>query len=64
MALELEKAEEHYIDSLTKQLKQKSEHEEKLNEEVRNLELAKQELTQQMQELSKDLSKALAEQNR
>ncbi|KAI8149923.1 meiotic cell cortex C-terminal pleckstrin homology-domain-containing protein [Fennellomyces sp. T-0311] len=65
MALELEKVEQqHQMDSLAKQLKQKCEREEKLNEEVWNLELAKQELLQQVQDMSQHLNKALAEQGR
>ncbi|KAI9491533.1 meiotic cell cortex C-terminal pleckstrin homology-domain-containing protein [Zychaea mexicana] len=65
MALELEKVEqEHQMDTLAKQLKQKAQREEKLNEEIWNLELAKQELMQQVQDMSQDLAKALAEQHR
>ncbi|KAI7851884.1 meiotic cell cortex C-terminal pleckstrin homology-domain-containing protein [Circinella umbellata] len=65
MTLEHEKLEqEHQIDSLTKQLKQKTDREDQMNEEIWNLELAKQELMQQVQDLSRDLSKSLVEQNK
>ncbi|KAG2227461.1 hypothetical protein INT45_007486, partial [Circinella minor] len=65
MTLEHEKLEqEHQIDSLAKQLKQKTDREDQMNEEIWNLELAKQELMQHVQDLSRDLSKSLVEQNK
>ncbi|KAI7885289.1 hypothetical protein K492DRAFT_191162 [Lichtheimia hyalospora FSU 10163] len=63
--LQQEKIEhQRQMNTLQKQLKQRADKEEQLNEEIWNLELAKQDLTQQLHDTSHELSRTIAEQKR